>query len=151
MTTKAISNKFPRNLPCPCGSGKKYKHCCVDRDYILNDKGDTLREIEMGEDVAQLMQHQIQAFTDRFGRKPEAGDPLMFDPDKDSPVVMDEESVQNEMVAAMTEARVRPELIYAFKKTGRIVSEENLELLNDTELQEWQDAIDEYFDLNGGD
>ena len=20
--------KIPRNAPCPCGSGKKYKHCC---------------------------------------------------------------------------------------------------------------------------
>ena len=23
-----ISDKTPRNAPCPCGSGKKYKHCC---------------------------------------------------------------------------------------------------------------------------
>lgn len=21
-----------RNDPCPCGSGKKYKHCCYDKD-----------------------------------------------------------------------------------------------------------------------
>ena len=24
----AESKKIPRNSPCPCGSGKKYKHCC---------------------------------------------------------------------------------------------------------------------------
>lgn len=24
----ATSNKVGRNEPCPCGSGKKYKHCC---------------------------------------------------------------------------------------------------------------------------
>lgn len=24
----AVSDKTPRNAPCPCGSGKKYKHCC---------------------------------------------------------------------------------------------------------------------------
>ncbi|MDG2416128.1 MAG: preprotein translocase subunit SecA [Pelagibacterales bacterium] len=23
-----ITKKIPRNSPCPCGSGKKYKHCC---------------------------------------------------------------------------------------------------------------------------
>ncbi len=23
-----VSDKTPRNAPCPCGSGKKYKHCC---------------------------------------------------------------------------------------------------------------------------
>jgi len=24
----AASDKIPRNEPCPCGSGKKYKNCC---------------------------------------------------------------------------------------------------------------------------
>ncbi len=24
--------KIGRNQPCPCGSGKKYKHCCLSRD-----------------------------------------------------------------------------------------------------------------------
>jgi hypothetical protein len=24
--------KTGRNEPCPCGSGKKYKRCCLDRD-----------------------------------------------------------------------------------------------------------------------
>lgn len=24
------SPKISRNEPCPCGSGKKYKHCCAD-------------------------------------------------------------------------------------------------------------------------
>ena len=24
--------KIGRNQPCPCGSGKKYKHCCLDKD-----------------------------------------------------------------------------------------------------------------------
>lgn len=25
-------HKLRRNEPCPCGSGKKYKRCCVDSD-----------------------------------------------------------------------------------------------------------------------
>jgi preprotein translocase subunit SecA len=25
--TQAVSDKVPRNAPCPCGSGKKYKKC----------------------------------------------------------------------------------------------------------------------------
>ena len=24
--------KVGRNAPCPCGSGKKYKHCCLERE-----------------------------------------------------------------------------------------------------------------------
>jgi hypothetical protein len=30
--TPARSAKVGRNEPCPCGSGKKYKRCCADRD-----------------------------------------------------------------------------------------------------------------------
>lgn len=25
------NNKIKRNDPCPCGSGKKYKKCCIDK------------------------------------------------------------------------------------------------------------------------
>jgi hypothetical protein len=34
MTRKKIS----RNAPCPCGSGKKYKHCCYSKG-VENDLG----------------------------------------------------------------------------------------------------------------
>ena len=26
----AVSQKMDRNAPCPCGSGKKYKKCCIN-------------------------------------------------------------------------------------------------------------------------
>ncbi len=26
-----IMTRIPRNSPCPCGSGKKYKKCCLDK------------------------------------------------------------------------------------------------------------------------
>lgn len=29
---QAVSEKINRNEPCPCGSGKKYKKCCIDKD-----------------------------------------------------------------------------------------------------------------------
>lgn len=30
--------KIGRNQPCPCGSGKKYKHCCLNRDQASRVK-----------------------------------------------------------------------------------------------------------------
>ncbi len=27
--------KIGRNAPCPCGSGKKYKHCCLARKSAI--------------------------------------------------------------------------------------------------------------------
>ncbi|RPI70914.1 MAG: type I methionyl aminopeptidase, partial [Desulfobacteraceae bacterium] len=31
-------NKPSRNAPCPCGSGLKYKKCCLGRDPVLNEQ-----------------------------------------------------------------------------------------------------------------
>lgn len=30
----ATSNKLGRNKPCPCGSNKKYKKCCLNAKWI---------------------------------------------------------------------------------------------------------------------
>jgi hypothetical protein len=29
------SQKIGRNVPCPCGSGKKYKKCCLIKSRII--------------------------------------------------------------------------------------------------------------------
>ncbi len=33
-----------RNDPCPCGSGKKYKKCCIDQQYVEKDHMDIIVE-----------------------------------------------------------------------------------------------------------
>ena len=30
--------KPSRNDPCPCGSGKKYKHCCYAKDSVKHEE-----------------------------------------------------------------------------------------------------------------
>ena len=32
--TVRVENKIGRNDPCPCGSGKKYKKCCIDKETV---------------------------------------------------------------------------------------------------------------------
>ena len=34
-TVKRSHPKIGRNDPCPCGSGKKYKHCCMKKDMEI--------------------------------------------------------------------------------------------------------------------
>jgi hypothetical protein len=36
-----------RNDPCPCGSGKKYKNCCYDKDYTRANPKTTLVDITL--------------------------------------------------------------------------------------------------------
>ena len=33
-------HKVGRNETCPCGSGKKYKFCCLEKDKIVEPKED---------------------------------------------------------------------------------------------------------------
>jgi pyruvate/2-oxoglutarate dehydrogenase complex dihydrolipoamide dehydrogenase (E3) component len=32
LKAAGVAYKVGRNDPCPCGSGKKYKYCCRDKD-----------------------------------------------------------------------------------------------------------------------
>ena len=49
MAKKRRTGKIGRNSPCPCGSGKKHKHCCLGKDTSskLERRVATPREIDM--------------------------------------------------------------------------------------------------------
>ncbi len=34
------NKKLGRNDPCPCGSGKKYKKCCIDNEHAHDGNDD---------------------------------------------------------------------------------------------------------------
>jgi len=55
--------------------------------------------------------------------------------------------MMGQLLSAAGKAGIRPELIYAMKKTGRLVTESNQHLLTNEELQEWRDATEEYLAL----
>jgi hypothetical protein len=62
--------KIGRNDPCPCGSGKKYKHCCMDKTAQPDEKGpaqqvmEEIREALNSREFASL--EEAQGFIDRF-------------------------------------------------------------------------------------
>ncbi len=85
-----------------------------------------------------------QAFITKFGREPGPNDPLFFDPDADEPRPLDPAQLQSELVAAMRESGVHEAVIHAFKKTGLIVSGENVSMFSPSDLAEYEAAINEY-------
>lgn len=93
--------------------------------------------------------HQLKmmqkAFKRKFGRDPGPNDPVFFDPDTDTPVPFPKEKMQADVLAAMKGAGLAPELIYAYRKTGRLIMEGNN--YPPGAVEEWQAAIDEYFAL----
>ena len=71
-------------------------------------------------------------------------DPIFFDPDADEPVPLNPQEYEQDMIETMAQAGINPAFIYAFKRTGRIVTESNRDRLTEEELRQWNDAIDEY-------
>lgn len=57
---------------------------------------------------------------------------------------LSETEVNETMLLVLREANVSPEFIYAYQKTGRLMTEENARLLSAEELAEWDAAVDEY-------
>ena len=52
--------KTGRNDPCPCGSGKKYKHCCIS---VSREVSDEIKEALAGQDFESIEEQQAAADT----------------------------------------------------------------------------------------
>ncbi len=132
--------KIGRNAPCPCGSGKKYKNCCWGKNFsrVVNEQGDICREVPIDDQglVSLLDQARVE-FRNQHDRDPKDNDFLFDRP-------MDEGDIERTMVDIMEQAGSDPAFIYAFRKTGRIVTTWNKDKLTDAELREWQAAVEEY-------
>ncbi len=51
-------------------------------------------------------------------------------------------------IEAMRAAGIRPAVIYAYERTGLIVTRENRKLISAADLDEWEDAIAEFVELH---
>lgn len=101
----------------------------------------------MDEQMREVLDAQRDLFRVKFGREAGPGDPLFFDPDADEPRPIEAAGITAEVVRAMEEAGIRPRLIHAYRRTGLLVSEENIGRLGLRELAEWSAALEEYDDL----
>jgi hypothetical protein len=105
------------------------------------------KSVPLSPEARAAIDRQLGAFRQKFGREPSPTDPIFFDPGADEPMPVSQQTqdeYERATVEAMSRAGIDPALIYAYKKTGRIVTEENKRLLSEEELDEWNDAIDEY-------
>ena len=118
--------------------------------YFKRRKKGKSKAVPLSAEAQRAIQEQLRKFREKFGRETGPEDPIFFDPDADTPQPISKaglDEMTGQILSAAGKAAVRPELIYAMKKTGRIVTESNQHLLTDEELQEWQDAIEEYLAL----
>lgn len=131
--------RLPGNAPCPCDSGKKYKHCCYDKgfEYLVDEEGNIFKSVPMTNEVREVIEEQKRKFIEKFGREPEGDENLFFD----MPPL---EHAEHFMVEGMKQAGLDPAIIYAFEKTGLLVTEMNEHLISNKDREEWEAAVREY-------
>ena len=130
---------------CPCGKKETYRNCCWEKnfDWVINDEGEVSKITPINTDVEDALENSRQVFNDLFGREPYDTDPLF--PQK---YFYSDEDVEQEVVQLMQKSGIEPQFIYAYEKTGGlIVTEENWDDLPTKDQEDWDNAIDEYFEL----
>ena len=70
--------KLSRNAPCPCGSGKKYKHCCWGKgfDWTEDEAGNVYKEVPLDQEMLDMLKEQREKFIAKHGREPGPNDPI---------------------------------------------------------------------------
>ena len=103
----------------------------------VDETGTVFRSTPMTPQVREALEQLRQAFIARHGREP-VPDDLLF-PDRPHP-----EHLEAMMVEDMRAAGLEPAFIYAFEKTGLLVTEQNQHLIPENDLAEWDAAVEEY-------
>jgi hypothetical protein len=110
-------------------------------------KTKTRRSVQLDKGMVALIDAQRSKFREKFGREMGPKDPIFFDPDADTPQLLDRERLDEGMLTCLRAAGAPPALIHATMRTGMLVTSENYHLWSEEDLTEWQDALDEYAEL----
>jgi hypothetical protein len=138
--------KIKVNDLCPCGSGRKYKKCCKGKDIIWgqDDASDFYRVIPIEGKLEELVGQLDEEIYKHFERERLPDDPLM-----PHTLMFSNKDHERKMVEAMEKVGTNPAFIYAYKKTGMLVVEEMVERTPGSLVDEWDRAVDEYYDFGG--
>lgn len=120
-----------------------------ERRTALNASFGSEKIIQLTPEQMDLIKEQKEKFIKTFGREPRGDEPLFFDPRyTDKPTQIDSQEFEKQLINFLEEENTPQDVIYAVKKTGRIVTPENRKHLNPSELAEWDEAIQEYKKIN---
>lgn len=140
---RSTTTELDINEPCPCNSTKTYGRCCKKRDFRWErrEDGDLVRSAPISEELIEELKDAKAQFVEIFGRQPRQNDPVFFQQFYSS-----DEDLTRGALQAMKAAGSPPSLVYAYRKTGRLVSARNRNMLTPDELAEWEEAINEYYE-----
>lgn len=114
-----------RNDPCPCGSGKKYKKCCL---YAANPH---MRQRTLPVPKANVADSRTS--------------PIVVCPEEKASFTLEH------VLEALRKAGVKECYIYAAQQTGRFIKPEARAMYDDKTLAAWDAAVQEYCEKHGED
>jgi len=143
---KVKSNKeklLPKTAICPCGSGRQYGGCCRKKniEYLVSGKGEVSRRMPLSDELVEMLEKHQQDFAEIFGRKTGKQDLVLFDQFLTG---FDETDEIIEKISK--QVGVREHVAFATRRTGFMVGKHSKKIMPDVDYQEWEDAIDEYFE-----
>jgi len=83
-------------------------------------------------------------FIAQFGREPQADEPLIFDPASDVPAPFRHPNFKPEVHAAMVAATIPAHILYAYERTGLLLSKEAAAKAAPDKLDAYRNAMDEF-------
>ncbi len=131
--------------PCPCDSGFAYDECCKIKGikYVVNSKGDIVRRLKVHPELKKRIDDAEKRFKVMFGRRMAKDDIFLFDH-----FLNGEEDRWQTIRAIGQQAKTPDHLIFAWRRSGFIVSEHSLKIMSDAYLDEWQEAVEEFFSIS---
>ena len=143
-------SKTGRNDPCPCGSGRKYKKCCLAETFVQVGKEESIRKLPV-DDLLEF--HTTDTFQDLT---------KTINAHKDQPPKTPENDIEMELLGIERKKRTTTELTSTAKKIMelfryfRIKKGEYLSvklirskqhLWKDIEEEEFNEAVDDLIQL----
>ena len=106
-------------------------------EYFVKPGGKIVKQLMMSDEDKAFFEEEKRQFIEKYGRNPT----------QQEESVMREANFEdlNAVIAKDLQASgVRPEVLYAFQKTGILVTRENQFQVTPDELKCWQEAVEEY-------
>ena len=106
------------------------------------------RRYRLNEDAIYAIKELQRRLTEDFGHDPGPDGPLAFDPESDVLQPVAEAKIRAMLGDVADAAHLAPDLAYAIRKTGLLVTERNQDLLDDHQRAAWNKALAEYESFN---
>ncbi len=110
-------------------------------EFELTDYDDGSRSLIVSPELEEALKEQRKKFIEKFGREPTPDEPIFFDPDADTPQPYSEENFNKTLIEDMRNAGIDERYIKAYKKTGLLVTQDNMDLLTPEEIEEFEAAM----------